>query len=128
MGPDSGPTSAAAAAAGVTASSATVGGAAKREAGSAAGLEDCGGVAAETGEASLRGEGASTAAGFTSVEAVALSGNCIGDWGAVDRLGGLPALRSLRFGGNPVTSGLGASEVKIYWRRGWVHFFVCFLN
>ena len=49
---------------------------------------------------------------FPSLEAISLSGNRVGDWGAVDRLGRLPALRSLRFSGNPVTSGLGASEVR----------------
>lgn len=51
---------------------------------------------------------------FASLEAIALSGNCIERWGAVDRLNGLPALRSLRFSGNPVTSGLGASEVRLH--------------
>lgn len=50
---------------------------------------------------------------FASLEAIALTGNKIADWGAVDRLGGLLALRSLRFSGNPVTSGLGASEVRL---------------
>lgn len=49
---------------------------------------------------------------FPSLEAISLSGNRVGDWGAVDRLAGLPALRSLRFSANPVTSGLGASEVR----------------
>lgn len=50
---------------------------------------------------------------FAALSAISLSGNRIGDWGAVDRLAGLPSLRSLRFSGNPVTSGLGASEVMI---------------
>ena len=49
---------------------------------------------------------------FPSLETISLSGNRVGDWGAVDRLAGLPALRSLRFSANPVTSGLGASEVR----------------
>lgn len=50
---------------------------------------------------------------FATLEAISLSGNRIEDWGGVDRLAGLPSLRSLRFGSNPVTSGLGASEVNI---------------
>lgn len=49
---------------------------------------------------------------FATLEAISLSGNRIEDWGAIDRLAGLPYLRSLRFSSNPVTSGLGASEVK----------------
>ncbi|CAN0520144.1 unnamed protein product, partial [Ectocarpus sp. 8 AP-2014] len=49
---------------------------------------------------------------FAALSAISLSGNRIGDWGAVDRLAGLPSLRSLRFSGNPVTSGLGASESR----------------
>ncbi|CAB1119573.1 unnamed protein product [Ectocarpus sp. CCAP 1310/34] len=49
---------------------------------------------------------------FAVLSAISLSGNRIGDWGAVDRLAGLPSLRSLRFSGNPVTSGLGASEAQ----------------
>lgn len=49
---------------------------------------------------------------FAELEAIALTANRIAEWGAVDHLGGLPALRSLRFSGNPVTSGLGASEVR----------------
>lgn len=48
---------------------------------------------------------------FSALEAISLTGNKIEDWSAVDRLSGLPVLRSLRFSGNPVTSGLGASEV-----------------
>ena len=49
---------------------------------------------------------------FAALEAIALSGNRVERWGAVDRLNGLPALQSLRFSGNPVTAGLGASEVQ----------------
>lgn len=49
---------------------------------------------------------------FAKLEAISLTGNRIADWSAVDRLSALPALRSLRFSGNPVTSGLGASEVS----------------
>ncbi|CAN0096100.1 unnamed protein product [Sphacelaria rigidula] len=49
---------------------------------------------------------------FESLTAISLSGNRIEEWSAVDRLSGLPALRSLRFSGNPVTSGLGASEAR----------------
>ncbi|CAM9442759.1 unnamed protein product [Ectocarpus sp. 12 AP-2014] len=52
------------------------------------------------------------ASSFAALSAISLSGNRIGDWGAVDRLAGLPSLRSLRFSGNPVTSGLGASESR----------------
>lgn len=51
---------------------------------------------------------------FESLTAISLSGNRIEEWSAVDRLSGLPALRSLRFSGNPVTSGLGASEVRLW--------------
>lgn len=56
----------------------------------------------------------SSAQPFPVLEAISLSGNRIGDWGAVDRLAGLPCLRSLRFSSNPVTSGLGASEVELF--------------
>ncbi|CAN0301222.1 unnamed protein product [Pylaiella littoralis] len=49
---------------------------------------------------------------FAVLEAISLSGNQIEEWGAIDRLAGLPSLRSLRFNINPVTSGLGASESR----------------
>ncbi|CAM9851196.1 unnamed protein product [Hapterophycus canaliculatus] len=58
------------------------------------------------------GGASSFAQPFPALEAISLSGNRIEDWGAVDRLAGLPCLRSLRFSSNPVTSGLGASESR----------------
>lgn len=59
------------------------------------------------------GGGGGVVRDFPALEAISLSGNKIHDWSAVDRLSGLPVLRSLRFSGNPVTSGLGASEVSM---------------
>lgn len=59
----------------------------------------------------------SLSAPFASLESISLRGNRIKDWSAVDHLDGLPTLRSLRFSGNPVTSGLGASEVNACFHR-----------
>eukprot|EP00752_Nemacystus_decipiens_P012382 g10974.t1 len=75
-----------------------------------------GGVFGKTGDERVNvgslSQSTSSVLPFAALEAISLSGNRIEDWGAVDRLAGLPCLRSLRFTSNPVTSGLGASESR----------------